>query len=78
MFGRQRAVLATVSGILDRLEAGERLSDQDHAQAIAQLDALRTFLNGLHHRRGGKLLGGRRAKTPRELEILAQIRREAR
>ena len=74
MFGRPRAFLAAVSGILGRLEAGERLSDEEHAQTVAQLHSVRTFLNSHHHRTGGKLLGRRRAKTPRELEVLTQIR----
>ena len=73
-FGPPRSFLTSLSAVLDRMEAGERLSDEDHAQVIAQLDAVRTFLNGLHHRRGGKLLGRRRAKTAREREVLALIR----
>lgn len=73
-FRPQRAALATLVDIFDRLDAGERLSDQDHARAVAQLLAIKTALNSAHVRRGGRLLSVRRGKTPREHEILEKVR----
>lgn len=74
-FRLQRAALVTLAAVFDRLDAGERFDDRDHAQLIAQLLAIKTALNSTHVRRGGRLLNIRRTKTRREVEILAKVRR---
>lgn len=74
-FRFQRAALTTLAAAFDRLDAGERLSDQDHAQLVALVLRIKTALNSAHVRRGGRLLSVRRSKTPREREILEKVRR---